>query len=238
MKNRFSTLTLLLVLALSGAAQAADIQFPDEELPSETVTPILDSPSAVMGRALEYNRRIEANLYTGWLLDEPFYSNQYFGVKALYHIGEIHSFGFQYATIGNGLSSYSQQFKSDENLNISWAPGPKSMMAFVYEHQAFYGKISFTKGYVAPLTISGLVDFGLISYGSKSYPLIAGGVAHKLFFNNHWGMNLTLKAMLHQALDPLSQPLVSPPATKPSEGSFSTKTEFTTMMDLTAIYLF
>ena len=238
MKNRFYTLMLACLLALSSTALAADIQFPDEELPSETVTPILDSPSAVMGRSLVYDRRIEANLLTGWLLDEPFYNNQYFGVKGLFHFGEVHSLGFQYSVIGSGLSSYSTQFKADEGLNIGWAPGPKSMMSLVYEHQAFYGKISFTKGYVAPLTIAGVVDFGLISYGAKSYPLIAAGAAHKLFFNKHWGMNLTIKAMLHQALDPLSKPLVSPPATQPSEDSFSTKTEFTTLMDLTAIYLF
>ena len=53
-------------------AQAQEVRFPDEELPTEAVYPRLDTPKAVLNRKLSYENRFQADLATGWLLDEPF----------------------------------------------------------------------------------------------------------------------------------------------------------------------
>lgn len=234
MRNKWILLICTVLISLS--VQAQELSFPDEELPSESVIPVLDSPMAVLNRTLTYTWRMEATVFTGWLLDEPFYANQYFGVAGLYHFSEMTSWGLMYRKWSTGLSSYSNQFDQANNLDFSYGSGPESSISLLYEHRPFYGKISFTKNFVAPLTIALQAEAGTINYGGINLPLVGGALCHRLFFNKHHGVELTLRLLLHQALDPLSVDLKAP--SKPDIGELDKKFENSSMLDISYTYLF
>lgn len=231
---------LLFCSVMTVHAEEIEIKFSESELPSETVFPVVDFPDAVIHRSLSFEKRFEARVMGGWFLDDPFYSNQYFGGTLLYHSSEIHSFGIRYQKWTGGLSTYSKQLDSPEgnSLRLERAPGPDSAYSLVYENQAYYGKISVGQAAVVPLTFSILGELGAIKYGSKNYPSMAAGMSQRFYFGQHFGVNVDLRLLLHQSLNPVSTDKIQAVNDPPSESEFSTRTEFSTQMDLGVLYLF
>jgi outer membrane beta-barrel protein len=228
-------LALFLLFAIE-PARADVVSIPLEELPSESVTPALDSPRAVEQRLLPWTRRWDAEVGTGWILDEPFYQNEFFGARVMYNWNEVSGIGFRYLSWAQGLSDYGSQIMQNNQLNFNYGRGPEKGYALSYENRFIYGKISMAKHVILPVTIQGQFDAGVIQYGSKSFPFLTAGVGNKVFFTPHFGVDLTVKFLLRQAPDPVSQNLKPP--SMPAEGDFSTKTRLSSGLDLSLIYLF
>lgn len=241
--NIKSSFVLLIVsLLFAGAARAQMLEIPVEELPSESVVPALDSPRAVQGRLLTYSKKWGFDLGAGWLLDEPFYSNQFFGVRAIYNWSETSGLGFKYFTLGRGVSDYGKQFSA---LNFGYSHGPETGYGFSYESRFIYGKVSFGKHTVLPISFQSQFDLGGIQYGARTLPYLSAGVGNNLFFTPSVGINVMVRLMVRQAVDSLSQPLdygsnrPSPTGTAvPAESDFTTVTRFGTGLDFGMIFLF
>ena len=92
----------LVIACISARAQINEI--PLEELPSESVIPIFDSPKAVINRLVTFQKKIELNSGIGFLLDEPFYQNSFGNFAALYNLDETHGFGLRYMMFMTGVS--------------------------------------------------------------------------------------------------------------------------------------
>lgn len=236
MRSKIFIFLYLILLGLGVRAETTELEFTTEELSADSLIPVLDSPLAVMSRKLSYQKKVEASLYGGWMLDEPFYKNQYLGFSVMYSTDEYTGYGLTYKKWSTGLSSYSNQFKDANSLNIDYGYGPEMAAAFLYERRSFYGKISFSKGYVMPVSIGSQFEAGAIKYGSRMLPMVSVSLCHKVYFTNNSGVQTNLRLAIHQALDPLSVDLKA--TTRPSEGDFATTTDTSTLLDLAYVYLF
>jgi outer membrane beta-barrel protein len=216
------------------------LEIPIEELPSESVTPALDSPVAVQNRSLSFTKRWQADFGAGWILDEPFYQNQFFGFRVTYNWNEVSGIGFRYRSFARGISDYGNQFQTQTNAapNFGYSRGPELGYGLSYENRFIYGKVSFGKNAILPLSFLSQFDLEMIQYGTKLLPCLSAGVGNNLFFNDHFGVSLMVRFMMRQAVDPLSQTIVNFPNPAPTEGQFTSTTRFSTGLDFGAIYLF
>jgi outer membrane beta-barrel protein len=228
------TLWFLPLLLTTLLAHAEVVTLADDELPNESVVPILDSPYAVQKRNLTFIGRWQGQFGTGWLLDEPFYQNMYLDGRVLYHWNETSGLGLRYMKWSKGVSSYGQQFTT---LNFSYGHGPETGYGLVYENRFIYGKFSFSKNMVLPITMQSAWELGMIQYGTKSLPYGSVGLGNSVFFNTHFGVTLNVKFMVRQAFDPLSQNIGAQATTPPAEGDFTAKNRLGTGLDLGLIYL-
>ncbi|MEZ0391550.1 MAG: hypothetical protein ACAH59_05000 [Pseudobdellovibrionaceae bacterium] len=235
----FSFLVMLVLLATS-VARAEEMVFAEEELPTEAVTPRLDTPKAVLSRKLSYEKRWQADLQGGWLLDEPFYKNQYLAVQATYSWSEASGVGVKYMAFGGGISDYSKQFYNSSSsspngaVDFEQAKGPSSGWLAFYERRMMYGKVSVSKHKVMPALLTWGVEAGMMKYGTKQLPLAGGSVGNRFFLGDHFGLALGLHAYFRQLVDPLSANL----RTTQTESDFSTTTKLSMALDLSLIYLF
>lgn len=231
-------------LLISAAVFAVEIEFPPEELPSESVTPILDSRQAVRSRLVNFTKRFEFQGGTGFFLDEPFYKNQFMGLTGLYHFNETWGMGFSYFSWVLGLSSYSTQFTEETpslRLDFGRAKQLENAMVFSAHQRLMYGKISWSKGAVTPMSLNALYEIGMGKYGSRTLPFAAVGFGHRIFFTYKAGFVLNLKLVYKQIVDPLSvkdglSTVYTPAA--PTEGTFGTKFKLGSGLDLNFFYLF
>jgi outer membrane beta-barrel protein len=238
-----SLMIQLLSMAVISVAQA-DIVFPEDELPSESVIPRLDSPRAAMNRTVEFSKKFETKLSYGFLLDEPFYQNSYFALGLGYSWSEISGVTFRYLKWGQGLSDYSRQFGSTtRSLQFDRAKGPDTGYSLSYDYRFFYGKVSFSKKTVLPTVLGSVFEAGMIKYGVRSLPFYGTGLVNSWYFSkpgdtSHFGINVGVRIYLRTVVDPLSQDLGAASVTVPVEGDFTTATRISTTFDLGAQYIF
>jgi outer membrane beta-barrel protein len=227
--------------ALVPAAHAATVEFAPEELPTESVVPVLDSNMAVKKKLIPFTHRLELGLTYGSVIDEMFFNNTMLGIEAFFHMSEDYALGFKYYSRDSGLSSYSEQFEqgtgSGNKLDFSAAPQPKSIMALTYRWDLLYGKVSFGKNAILPTTFNMDIDLGMNEYGGQALPYSSIGIGQKLYAWKHWGISLNYRFMFYQILDPVSTSIVaSNPA--PSESDFEKKLQISQGIDLGLSYLF
>lgn len=221
----------------SAQAETQEYSFDEEELPTEAVTPRLDTPKAVLNRKLTYSGRFQLDLGAGWLLDEAFYNNQFMMVQASYGFNEAAGMGIRFLSFGSGLSDYSKQFSSvPPSADFEQAPGPKTGFIGFYERRMMYGKLSFGKHRVIPAFLIWSGELGMISYGSRSLPLGGASIANRFFPTKNLGLSLGLRGYLRQFVDPLSQDLRS--GVQHTEDEFKTSSKISTILDVSLTYLF
>ena len=232
-------LASIFVCLLASTAGAVEVSFPEEELPSEVVTPILDSRDAVRSRLVAMTGRFDVSLLTGWILDEPFYNNQYLSVSSVYHFNEGWGLGFEYLKFTSGPSSYGDQFKgSTQKLDFSRAPQVKSVMGLMLQKYFLYGKISWSKDTVTPIAAYFAADLTMADYGTKNLPWFSLGAGQKIFFGRNWGAEISLKAMVRQQINPLSQELSLNSTPAPNTSTFTTKTKIGEDLQIKGFYYF
>lgn len=240
-KKIFSS-ALLLAVFFSVVAKA-DIQFPEDEIPSESVIPKLDSPRAAMNRTVQFSKKWETKLTYGFLLDEPFYQNGFVSIGQGYSWNEISGVTLRYMKWGSGLSDYSNQFAgTSRSLQFGRAPGPDMGFSGSYDYRFFYGKVSFSKKTVLPTVLGSVFELGMIKYGSRQLPFFGTGLVNTYYFTkpgntSHWGATIGVRLYLRNLVDPLSKDLGAASAV-PSESDFGTTTRISTTFDLGVQYLF
>lgn len=231
------------VIFFSCGSYAQDVFFPEDEIPSESVIPLLDSPKATLNRTVEFTKKWESKLTYGFLLDEPFYQNSFLSLLIGYSWSESSGLSLGFMKWGQGLSDYSKQFEGTaNNLKFDRARGPDLGYYLSYDYRFFYGKVSFSRTTVIPTIMSANLDGGMIRYGSRQLPFFGGGISNSWYFTTvrnkpHWGLNLSVKIYARNAMDPLSKDLKGASAA-PSESEFGTVTRISTLLNLGAQYLF
>jgi hypothetical protein len=232
----FFVLGLNLVSMHVLAQETVEVQLSPDELPNESVTPKLDSPSAVRNRIINFKNRFELVVNQGFLLDEPFYKNTYRGLEVIYNFNEISALGVKYQVHDKGISNYSEQFKETSQVRYDLAPQPTSTLALSYHYRMMYGKLSFSQNSVWQSALLSGVEVNSTKYEKVSST--GGGVflSQKNYFAKHWSIGLTYMFRAMQILDPNTISLVN--KTTVDEKDFNKKFEVGHSLDLSLSYLF
>lgn len=210
-------------------AEAETIQFPTDELATESVLPVFDQPTSVKNRVVSLAKRIELGGLMGYALTEPFYNPLQIGGTLTYHINEDHGINLFGTTFLQGLSSEASQLNPIPNsgpppvyANLQYGPSPKYLALLSWQYSAFYGKLSFTKDYVINLHLHGLLGAGMYGLGDASVPVVAAGLGQKFHITPSISLRFDLRALIYQGPDPTSVNLQFKTKAEPTS-SFSQK---------------
>ncbi|WP_374073656.1 outer membrane beta-barrel domain-containing protein [Bdellovibrio bacteriovorus] len=229
---------LLATFFIACGGQAEVIQIEADELPTESVIPLLDSNMAVKNRSIPFTGRLELGFMTGTVIDEMFFNNTLWGIQLFYYFNEDSAWGLKYADRLKGLSSYSEQFQSTSaQLDFQKAPSPSTVIAASYRWSFLYGKMSLSKETVVPTVFSIEADLGVHKIGTQNLPWTSAGISHKVFVKKHIGVGLSYRLLLYQTLDPVSADVGSAAPT-PSESDFDKKIQISQSLDVAVTYLF
>ena len=185
----FKVLSFVSLFCSPFFAQAVKISFPDEELATESVLPMVDVPSMILNRNISLKYRFELNVSFGFGLDEPFYF-PYYGMGLLsFHISEVHSISLSGVYYPPGLSSAGKRLQKDYDFDPSKAPYPQMSAFLNYQYSPFYGKISLSKKLNLNLSIYGFTGLGvMVSNQNDRFPAVNLGLGQKLYFTRWFGL--------------------------------------------------
>lgn len=213
LRGYLSSCAIVVVGILSTPAHAETIQFPTDELATESVLPVFDQPTSVKNRVVSLSKRIELGLLMGYALTEPFYNPFQIGGTLSYHINEDHGINIFGSTFLQGLSNEASQLNPIPgsnppiNGNLQYGPAPKYLGIISWQYSAFYGKLSFTKDYVMNLHLFGLLGVGMYGIGDSSNPVLAVGLGQKFHFTPSLSFRFDLRLLAYSGPDPASIPL-------------------------------
>lgn len=186
---------LACLLFFTPKASAVQIHFPDEELASESVLPLIDPVQMVLDRNIPLKRRFEIGLGTGYGMDEPFYFSFYPNGMIAFHITELHSVNLTGTYFLSRLSSAGRALQSGQGLDEGQtfdplkAPYPQMSVFLNYQYTPFYGKISVAKHIVMNLSIYVFSGLGLIvSDQNDQWPGVNLGIGQKFYLNKWLGI--------------------------------------------------
>ncbi|MCC7406172.1 MAG: outer membrane beta-barrel domain-containing protein [Bdellovibrionales bacterium] len=232
---------VLFVGCLSVNGNAETIEFPTEELASESVLPVFDKVENVKNRNVVTAKRIEVGGGIGFNLMDAFYNPMNFHGSVSYHFDEIHGINAAAAFWMSGLSNYGEQLKNGEGLDgdffdPSRAPSPKYMLMGNYQYTAYYGKISLSKQMVMNLSLFGLAGLGTIAIGDQNKIALNFGIGEKFYFTKNLALRLDLRMLLYRGPDPTTRRLL-PTDSEYEASAFGETTFFHTMLTFGLVYL-
>jgi len=185
------------VLFLSIVASGATIEFPEEELATETVYPVFDNPEAVKRRRVVTEKRVELGLLAGYSVNEPFFQPLAFGGNALYHFTEEHGVEVFGTLLSSELSSNAESIKaSSAAQDYAVAPAIQYIAGLLYNWKPFYGKVSLTKSTILNLSTHFSVGPALISFEDESKYGLAFGLGQRFYFSPKVGLRLDLRGLM------------------------------------------
>lgn len=237
--------SLLALVLGSGLAFAETVEFPDEELATETVLPVFERSRSVLNRSVQTAQRFEVGADLGMSLSEPFYNPYNLGLMGTYHFTDQHAFNLVGTFFLSGLSQYGKQLQNGEGLtpppannsfDPSKAPAPKWMLLGNYQFTAYYGKISLSKQSVMNLTLFGTLGAGVIQMGGLSCPAVNVGFGQNFFFTKDLALRFDFRLVMYNGPDATSQQLLRT-SSAPSETSFGKEIFFQNYFNLGVAYL-
>ncbi|MCB0386881.1 MAG: hypothetical protein KDD43_15915, partial [Bdellovibrionales bacterium] len=105
------------VLTFSSAAGFADtVEFPEDELATETVVPVFEKVRSVLNRNVETAKRFEFGAGVGLAMNEPFYNPLNFSINGTYHLTDQHAVNLAFNMFMSGMTQYGEQLKRGEGL--------------------------------------------------------------------------------------------------------------------------
>lgn len=225
-------------------ARAAEvIQFPEEELASESVLPVFDQKVSVKNRNVLTESRFEIGILGGLSLLEPFYNPYSFGLTGGYQFTEEHGVEVLGLFFMQGLSSNGQGLNPipnkvpPTNVNLQYAPAPQYLALANYRYNGFYGKISLAKDFVMHLNMYGLAGVGVIGVGDSVNPILSLGLGEKLYFSPDFALRLDFRFMAYQGPDVLSKRLDTATGVRPAS-EFGQKMNYVSLLSVGFVYLF
>lgn len=242
MRSRLLFVFMQFIAFSAFAATTQVIEFPKEELASESVLPVFDRPEATKARLVTTAKRLELGLFGSYSLTEAFYNPMSFGLMATYHLDETSGINVLGAVYGSGISSYAGQLNPvpgtspPENLNLQYAPAPKYLVLGSYQFTGFYGKISLTKETVMNLHLYGLAGLGMMGIGDKTVPVVNLGIGQKFYFGRSFALRFDLRGLIYSGPDPLSRSLKSETG-EVSASRFDSKLIFSPLLSAGVVYL-
>lgn len=229
--------------SLSVAALADTVEFPEDELATETVVPVFDKVRSVLNRTVETEKRFELSAAVGMALNEPFYNPLNFQVASTYYLTDMHAANLTFNMFMTGLTSYGEQLQRGEGLTAGQsfdpneAPAPKWSLLAHYQFTAYYGKISLSKQTVMNLNLFGLLGAGVFQTGGVSNPAVDLGFGQNFYFTPNLAARFDLRLVMYNGPDATSQDLDTGGA-KPAEDAFAKEWQFKTYLSLGLSYLF
>jgi outer membrane beta-barrel protein len=240
-------LTTCLVLLASAGAAADTVEFPDEELATETVLPVFEKVRAVLNRNVQTEGRFEIGGGVGMALNEPFYNPTNFSATGTYHLTDQHAINVFASFFMSGLTQYGKQLQRGEglanpattNFDASQGPAPKWMLLGNYQFTAYYGKISLSKQAVMNLSLFGYAGLGIMQTGGMSNPALDVGFGQNFYFTPKLAARLDLRLVGYNGPDITSRSLNSRSGTfvKPADDDFEKDWFFKTFLNLGLVYL-
>ncbi|MCB0362514.1 MAG: outer membrane beta-barrel domain-containing protein [Bdellovibrionales bacterium] len=234
-------LALVLVVFQNEKCRAEKIEFPDEELASESVLPVFDKVAVVKNRNVVTAKKFEFGGGLGMNLMDPFYNPFNYNLSLAYHFDEVHGINLASAIWNDGLSTYGEQLRNGEGLSgdffdPSRAPHPKSIVMGNYQYTAYYGKISLSKKAVMNLSMFALAGLGSISFGDQNSIALNFGFGEKFYFTPYLALRLDLRMLVFRGPDPTSLRLIPTDVVR-SSSEFEETTYFQTLMTLGLVFL-
>ena len=185
-------------LFLSPLAHAVKISFPDEELATESVLPLVDNSEVVLNRNINLKWRVEVNASLGVGLDEPFYFFLYPMGSLSFHLTEVHSISLLGIYYRSSLSRAGKRLKKGVGekkkiFDAIKAPHPQMSAFLNYQYSPFYGKVSLSKALNLNLSIHGFIGLGLVvSNQNDRFPAVNFGIGQKLYVTKWLGLRVDL----------------------------------------------
>ena len=230
-------------LFLAPGARAAVIQFPEEELATESVLPVFDQPQSVKLRNVSMASKFELGPLGGYSLVEAFFSPYSLGLTGTFHLDEENGVNVLYINYLGGSSDYAAQLnpipKSNPstNFNAQFAPGPKFLALGSWQYTGFYGKISVTRDYVMNLSLYGLLGLGGFGVGDAVEPTLSVGLGQKFYFSPNVALRADLRFLVYQGPDVTSKNLKDATSTR-SASDFDQKIMFGSLLTVGASFFF
>lgn len=226
---------------LNGLAQSdkKNITVIFEDLPEETVVPILDDPKAIRSKLVSVKSRWFVDIDGLFDLDEPFQNNLGAGLAIGYFYDDQNAWGFRLNKHFAGLRDYGQQFEaSSSQLRFNRAPFADYEALLQYDMQLLYGKISFSKEVVMPVSGRFGSWLGMGKFTDERTLFSSGAFARaSLFFTSKMALGITFRGMLKQIPNVLSVGIRQTDSI-PSMSSFSDRWDFSYHLDIGISYLF
>ena len=181
------------------SVHAVEIHFPDEELATESVLPLVETPEVILNRNVRLKFRTELSLGLGIGLDEPFYLKYYPTGSITFALTESHAFNLEAFYFLPHLSSTGKDLKAGKGLksgqtfDAQKVPYPQYSLFLNYLYTPYYGKISLAKKWVLNLSIYGFTGAGVvISNQNNQFPALDLGFGKKLYFNKWFGVKTSI----------------------------------------------
>jgi outer membrane beta-barrel protein len=229
-------------ILLSGTAWSDTVEFPDDELATETVVPVFEKVRSVLNRNVQTEKRFELGGGLGMALNEPFYNPINFNGQLTYHMTDQHAINVNATFFMTGLNEYGKQLQRGEGLqantefDASKAPIPKWMGFGNYQFTAYYGKLSLSKQAVMNLSLFGIAGLGVVQTGGISNIAMNAGFGQNFYFTPQLAARLDFRLLMYNGPDATSLPLeANDPA--PSEDAFSKDWFFKTYVSLGLTYM-
>lgn len=204
MNKKWNWLLIAAALFFTNVSKAEVIELPEDELATETVTPIYDRPDVVKNRNIVTEKKFELGGYLGWNTTEPIYNQGKFGLNVGYHWSERSAIVFNYAQWLSGLNTfYTDGLRQDpNNLDFDRAPKKKYSVYGHYEWKLFYGKISLGKHLTSNTSTYPIFGLGMTAYEHKNFPGLDFGIGQKFYFNKYSALRIDLKMQVAQQVSP------------------------------------
>ena len=244
MKNIFSiALASLCIFSVAPAWAAEQIEFPEEELATESVLPVFDETVVVRNRKVTVSNRFELGMGLGLNLLEPLYNNNVYNLSGAYHFDETNGMNVTAVFQGSGLSGNGEDLKNgkgiDSTFDASRAPSPENYLFANYQATAYYGKISVTKTKAMNLSLYGLLGLGLVSFTDSTEPALNIGFGQKLYFSKNFALRADFSVAGYNGPDPTKPKGLPLTTTNPSRNSddFESTFYFRSFLTLGFVYL-
>ena len=208
---------LVFFILYSGLVQAEIIEFPEEELATETVLPVFDRPTMVRNRNVQTTGRFEVGAFGGLDLVEAIYSQALYGASATYHLNEVHGVHVSAQVWVPGYTDNAKALREERSLFFEFTPAPESLFLASYQYTAWYGKLSISKKLVMNTALYSLLGAGGLGLGGKILPVVTGGLGQKFYFTKSTALRIDLRLVGYQGPNPLSVHLPDVEETLPVE---------------------
>jgi outer membrane beta-barrel protein len=227
---------VLIVLLFSIESHAVKIQFPEDELASESVLPKFDNPDPVKNRNVVTAGRFELTGMLGWTLNDVFVDPLTFGAIATYHITEVHAFQFYGSKFSAKENEYPSQIQNETGVGIPKPSLPESAFLLAYQITPFYGKLSLTKQGVTNMSFYGTAGIGTYNVEGENNFAMSAGVGTKVYLTNRFSLRIDYRWFFFDAKDPIGQ--VDNPLGGPIEKDLGNRQQFNSILTVGAGFLF
>ncbi|MES2769041.1 MAG: outer membrane beta-barrel domain-containing protein [Bdellovibrionota bacterium] len=196
---------LILLSIFSIESYAVKIQFPEDELASESVLPKFDNPEPVKNRNIMTKGRFEITGMFGWTLNDVFVDPLTFGGIATYHFTEIHGLQFYYNKFSAKENDYPSQIDSETGVDIPNPAVPDSAMLLAYQITPYYGKLSLTKQGVTNMSFYGTAGIGTYAVSGDNSFAMSAGLGSKIYLTKRFNIRLDYRWFFFNAKDPINE---------------------------------